>query len=247
MLLSPSIFQLVFAQFSSLETLYSSHSVLRSKSFRFSAFGAFLRQILSSVHLWILALAVDCWDRIFRLYIRRYSPSIYWSFPRWKRCAQVLRFSIFGAFLVQGLSSLHLWIPALAFVCWDRIFRPSNFSSIFAIIRMRLLFSWPQNPAAESDFVLPTTDQEIQAALISFGADFKKMKGDVHAAVRADLLAGLKVASYASPRPFPAGCGSDHSPVVRSVQRQLLSWLPSLPHLSPTFAAVSDHVMPTND
>ena len=167
--------------------------------------------------MWILALAVDCWDRIFRSYIRRYSPSIYWSFPRWKRCAQVLRFSVFGAFLVQGLSSLHLWIPALAFVCWDRIFRPSNFSSIFAIIRMRLLFSWPQNPAAESDFVLPTTDQEIQAALISFGADFKKMKGDVHAAVRADLLAGLKVASYASPRPFPAGCGSDHSPVVRSV------------------------------
>ena len=85
---------------------------------------------------------------------------------------------------------------------------------------MRLLFSWPQNPAAESDFVLPTTDQEIQAALISFGADFKKMKGDVHAAVRADLLAGLEVASYASPRPSPASCGSDHSPVVRSVQRQ---------------------------
>jgi hypothetical protein len=65
--------------------------------------------------------------------------------------------------------------------------------------------------AAESDFIMPTTDHEIQAALVSFGADFKKMKGDVDTAVRADLLAGLEVASYAPPRPSPAGCGSDTS------------------------------------
>ena len=102
-----------------------------------------------------------------------------------------------------------MWTLVLAVGCWDRIFRPSNFSSIFAINSCDYCFHGSQSCrlfadvlAAESDFVMPTTDQEIQAALVSFGADFKKMKGDVHAAVRADLLAGLEVASYAPPRRY---------------------------------------------
>ncbi len=45
--------------------------------------------------------------------------------------------------------------------------------------------------AAESDFVMPTDDQGVQAALTSFGAIFKKTRGDPHIATRADLLAGL--------------------------------------------------------
>ena len=45
--------------------------------------------------------------------------------------------------------------------------------------------------AADSDFVMPTTDKEVQAALDSFGAIFKKTRGDANVAVRAELLAGL--------------------------------------------------------
>ncbi len=45
--------------------------------------------------------------------------------------------------------------------------------------------------AAESNFVMPSTDMEVQAALASFGADFNKRKGDANIATRADLLAGL--------------------------------------------------------
>ena len=45
--------------------------------------------------------------------------------------------------------------------------------------------------AAESDYVMPATDKEVQAALVSFGADFKKQKGEANVAMRADLLAGL--------------------------------------------------------
>ena len=45
--------------------------------------------------------------------------------------------------------------------------------------------------AADSDFVMPTADKDVQDALTSFGAAFKKTRGDIHAAARADLLAGL--------------------------------------------------------
>ncbi len=45
--------------------------------------------------------------------------------------------------------------------------------------------------AAELDYVMPAIDKEVQAALVSFGADFKKQKGDANVAMRADLLAGL--------------------------------------------------------
>jgi hypothetical protein len=45
--------------------------------------------------------------------------------------------------------------------------------------------------AAESDYVLPSTDAEIQAALVAYGAIFKSTKGKAQVAARADLLAGL--------------------------------------------------------
>ena len=45
--------------------------------------------------------------------------------------------------------------------------------------------------AADSDFAMPTTDKDVQAALDSFGATFKKTRGDANVAVRAELLAGL--------------------------------------------------------
>ena len=45
--------------------------------------------------------------------------------------------------------------------------------------------------AADSNYVMPTTDKEVQAALASFGADFNKKKGDANIATRADILAGL--------------------------------------------------------
>ena len=45
--------------------------------------------------------------------------------------------------------------------------------------------------AADSDFVMPTDDKDVQAALTSFGAVFKTTRGDPHIASRADLLAGL--------------------------------------------------------
>ena len=45
--------------------------------------------------------------------------------------------------------------------------------------------------AAESIYVMPATDKEVQAALTSFGADFIKKKGDANIAMRADFLAGL--------------------------------------------------------
>ena len=45
--------------------------------------------------------------------------------------------------------------------------------------------------AAESEYAMPATDSEIQAALLSFGATFKTTRGKVHAAARADLLACL--------------------------------------------------------
>ena len=45
--------------------------------------------------------------------------------------------------------------------------------------------------AADSDFAMPTTDKDVQAALDSFGAIFKKTRGDANIAVRAELLAGL--------------------------------------------------------
>ena len=34
--------------------------------------------------------------------------------------------------------------------------------------------------AADSNYVMPTTDKEVQAALASFGADFNKKKGDAN-------------------------------------------------------------------
>ena len=45
--------------------------------------------------------------------------------------------------------------------------------------------------AAESDYVMPTTDAEIQAALVSYDATFKTTKSKAQVAARADLLAGL--------------------------------------------------------
>ena len=45
--------------------------------------------------------------------------------------------------------------------------------------------------AAESDYVMPTNDLGVQAALVSFGAVFKKLRNDANVAARADLLAGL--------------------------------------------------------
>ena len=44
---------------------------------------------------------------------------------------------------------------------------------------------------ADSDFVMPTTDIDVQEALASFGAIFKKTRGDANVAARAELLAGL--------------------------------------------------------
>ncbi len=49
----------------------------------------------------------------------------------------------FGAFLIQSLSRIHLWIFVLAVGCWDRIFR---LSQIFVDLRhqfLRLLPSFP--------------------------------------------------------------------------------------------------------
>jgi hypothetical protein len=45
--------------------------------------------------------------------------------------------------------------------------------------------------AAESDYALPATDAEVQAALVSYGAIFKTTKSKLQVAARADLLAGL--------------------------------------------------------
>ncbi len=53
--------------------------------------------------------------------------------------------------------------------------------------------------AADSDFVMPTTDPEVQVALASFGASragffwckFKKTKSQPNIEARAELLAGL--------------------------------------------------------
>ncbi len=58
----PAVYSLLLAvhllELSSLETLCPNSSAL--------VFGAFLRQSLSRVHLWIFVLAVGCWDRIIR-------------------------------------------------------------------------------------------------------------------------------------------------------------------------------------
>ena len=45
--------------------------------------------------------------------------------------------------------------------------------------------------AADSDFVMPTTDKDVRAALDSFGADYKRTRGGTHEADRSELLAGL--------------------------------------------------------
>ncbi len=39
---------------------------------------------------------------------------------------------------------------------------------------------------ADSDFVMPTVDKDVQAELASFGAGFKKTKGEANMAARAD-------------------------------------------------------------
>ena len=51
--------------------------------------------------------------------------------------------------------------------------------------------SFADTLAAESNYVMPSTDKEVQAALASFGAVFNKKKGDANIAMRVDLLAGL--------------------------------------------------------
>ena len=53
--------------------------------------------------------------------------------------------------------------------------------------------------AADSDFVMPTADIVVQAALASFGAVFKKTRGDANVAARAELLAGLAL-PHTNPR-----------------------------------------------
>ena len=45
--------------------------------------------------------------------------------------------------------------------------------------------------AAESDYALPATDVEVQAALVSYGAIFKTTKSKLQVAARVELLAGL--------------------------------------------------------
>jgi hypothetical protein len=45
--------------------------------------------------------------------------------------------------------------------------------------------------AAESDYVMPSSDGDVKAALESFGVVFNKRPGDAHVKTRADLLAGL--------------------------------------------------------
>jgi hypothetical protein len=76
----------------------------------------------------------------------------------------------------------------------------ARFFDIFQLhICSLLLFPMAANPvpsfadllAADSDFVMPTTDAEVKDALDSFGASFKKTRGDANVAARADLLAGL--------------------------------------------------------
>jgi hypothetical protein len=49
--------------------------------------------------------------------------------------------------------------------------------------------------AAELEFVMPTNDKDVQAALASFGAVLKKTRGDAHVEDRAELLAGLALVS----------------------------------------------------
>ena len=44
---------------------------------------------------------------------------------------------------------------------------------------------------ADSEFVMPTSDKDVQAALVSFGAVFKTTRGDTHISERAELLVGL--------------------------------------------------------
>jgi hypothetical protein len=45
--------------------------------------------------------------------------------------------------------------------------------------------------AAESDYVMPSGDGDVKAALESFGVVFNKRPGDANVKIRADLLAGL--------------------------------------------------------
>ena len=45
--------------------------------------------------------------------------------------------------------------------------------------------------AAESDYVMPSSDGDVKAALESFGVVFNRRPGDAHIKTRADLLAGL--------------------------------------------------------
>ena len=45
--------------------------------------------------------------------------------------------------------------------------------------------------AADSDFVMPTNDKDVQAALAPFGAIYRRTPGEPHISERAELLAGL--------------------------------------------------------
>ncbi len=144
MLLSPSIFQLDFAQCSSLEMLYSSPLNFGNKSFRYFGLRSIPQTELEQFPLWILALAVDCWDRIFRTYhfttIRR---RFIGAFLAGNAVPEIFSFG-FGAFLRQSLSRVHLWTFALAVGCWDRIFRSPQISADIRRHSSQLLSSWPE-------------------------------------------------------------------------------------------------------
>lgn len=45
--------------------------------------------------------------------------------------------------------------------------------------------------SADSESVMPTSDKDVQAALASFGAVFRKTNSPAHIVARAELLAGL--------------------------------------------------------
>ncbi len=67
------------------------------------------------------------------------------------------------------------------------------FLAPYAIVTMAANFapSFADVLAADSEFVMPTSDQDVQAALASFGAVYWKARGPAHTAERAELLASL--------------------------------------------------------
>jgi hypothetical protein len=71
------------------------------------------------------------------------------------------------------------------------IFQLPIYSLLLSLMAANLVPSFADLLAADSDFVMPTTDAEVKDALDSFGASFKKTRGDANVAARADLLAGL--------------------------------------------------------